>query len=119
MTLFQVVCILFGLWMVYELTIYAKKRILSSVEVGLWIGLWIVFIALATFPELADGLVHQLHFNRLFDLLTVAALMILTVLIFFSYFAQKEGTQKLEKLVQEMAIKDGIKQVKKKKPRVK
>lgn len=106
MTLFQILAALFGLWMLYEVSIYAKKKILVGVEIGLWVGLWILFISLALFPNLLLGIAHGLKFTRVFDLLLVGALMVLTVLIFLSYFTQKENTRRLRELVSQLAIKE-------------
>jgi len=57
--------------------------------------------------NLLIGITGILNFSRVFDLLVVAALMILTVIIIRNYFQEKEITQKLEKLVRDQALHDG------------
>lgn len=106
MTLFQILASLFGLWMIYEVFIYAKKKVISGVEVGLWFSLWFLFVVIALFPNLLLGISHTLKFARVFDLLVVSSLIVLTVLIFLSYFAQRENTARLEKLIRDLAIKE-------------
>lgn len=106
MTLFQILAGLFGLWMMYEVFIYSKKKVISKAEVGLWISLWFLFVVIALFPNLLLGLSHTLKFARVFDLLIVLAFIVLTILIFLSYFAQRENSARLEKLVRELAIKE-------------
>jgi hypothetical protein len=106
MTFFQIGAALFALFMIYVVSIHGKKRALSVPEVSFWVSSWIVFIVIAMFPNLLIGISHTLHFARIFDLLLVVALMVLTVMVFFSYFTQKEIMQKLEKMTREMAIKD-------------
>lgn len=106
MTLFQVLAGLFGLWMMYEVFIYSKKKVISRAEVGLWLSLWFVFIVISLFPNLLLGISHTLKFARVFDLLIVASFIVLTTLIFLSYFAQRENTARLEKLIRELAIKE-------------
>lgn len=106
MTLFQILAALFGLWMIYEVFIYSKKKVISPLETSLWVGLWALFIVISIFPNLVLGIAHTLKFARVFDLLVVAALIILTVLIFLSYFAQRENSARLEKLIRDLAIKE-------------
>ena len=64
---------------------------------------------IALFPDLLLGITGDLHFARVFDLLVVLALMVLTVVIFMNYFAQKELRKKLEKYVRQSAIDETIK----------
>ncbi|MDQ3008209.1 MAG: DUF2304 domain-containing protein [bacterium] len=108
MTLFQIIASLFALWMMYEVHIYRKKNVLSKFEFLGWISVWLTFIIITIFPDLLLGIAQQLRFARVFDLLTVLAFIILTVLIFLSYFAQKESQLQIKKLVRTLAIKDAI-----------
>lgn len=104
MTIFQLVAILFGLFMLYAISIHGKKKTLTLMEVSFWTSLWLIFIVLALFPSLLLGIADALKFSRVFDLLIVIAFMILSLLLFLSYFRQKETAQKVEKLVREMAL---------------
>lgn len=106
MTIFQILAAIFALMMIYVIWIHGKKKTLSASEVSLWLSLWILFIVIAMFPNLLLGIVTVLHFGRVFDLLTVAALMVLTVLVFASYFTHKELKQQIERLVRELAIRE-------------
>lgn len=117
MTLFQIFALLFGLWMIYEISIHAKKRLLSPLELGFWISLWSLFVVIAVFPELLIGLSQQLRFSRVFDMLVVGALTVLSIMIFVSYFAHKEMQVKLNRLIQELAIKEVKKSPTRKKAR--
>lgn len=109
MTLFQLLALLFGLWMMYEISIHAKKRLLSPLELGFWLSLWSLFVVIAVFPSLLLGLSQQLRFSRVFDMLVVGAFMVLSIMIFVSYFAHKEMKLRLNQLVQELAIKEAKK----------
>jgi hypothetical protein len=106
MTFFQIGAVLFALFMMYVVSIHGKKRALSVSEVSFWISCWIFFIIIALFPNLLIGISHTLRFARIFDLLLVAALMVLTVMVFLSYFSQKELHKKMERLTREMALRD-------------
>lgn len=106
MTIFQVVALLFALFMMYVTSIHGKKRNLSVIEVSLWLSTWGLFIIIALFPNVLLGITGVLRFSRVFDLLVVVALMVLSVLVFFSYFALKGLHRKVEVLVRELAWLD-------------
>lgn len=104
MSIFQIGATLFALFMIYVVTIHKNKTKLSKVEVSFWYAMWMLFIVIALFPNLLLGITHTLHFQRVFDLLLVLALMVLTVLVVLSYFTQKENQKKLEDFVRKQAI---------------
>lgn len=104
MTMFQVIAVCFALFMMYVVSIHAKKKTLSAAETSWWISVWSVFIFIAVFPNTLLGLVHVLRFSRVFDLLLVCALMVLSLVVFLSYFKQKEAAQKLEAVVRSLAL---------------
>jgi len=111
MTLFQILAVLFALWMMYEVFIHSKKKIFTQFELAAWFSLWCFFIVIAVFPELLLGIAHKLFFSRVFDLLVVGTLMVLSILIFLSYFSHKENTLKLNRLITELALNDGKQQL--------
>jgi hypothetical protein len=104
MTIFQILAALFALFMLYIVSIHKKKAALSPMEVGFWYGIWVVFIVISLFPNLLLGVVNIFHFARVFDLLTVLAFMVLTVVIILTYFAQRESTKKIEDYIRKKAI---------------
>lgn len=109
MSIFQIGATLFALFMMYVVSIHKKKTKLSVMEVGFWYSMWSVFIVIAIFPNLLLGISHTLHFQRVFDLLLVLALMILTAIVVLSYFTQKENQKKLEEFVRKQAINEKTK----------
>jgi hypothetical protein len=90
--------------MLYVVTIHGKKKTLSIMEVSFWSSLWLLFIVFAVFPHFLLGIAGVLKFSRVFDLLIVIALMILSLVLFLSYFRQKETARQVEQLVREMAL---------------
>jgi hypothetical protein len=104
MTIFQILAAIFALWMMYVVSIHGKKKTLTFGEVVFWITIWVLFVIIAIFPNLLLGIAHTLKFGRVFDLLVVGALMILNILVFASYFTQKESQRRLEDLVRQLAI---------------
>lgn len=104
MSIFQIISTLFALFMLYVVTIHGRRAMLSAVEFTMWYSLWILFILLALFPNLLQGITGALNFARVFDLLIVGAFMILAVVVFLSYFTQKKNTRKLEEFIRSQAI---------------
>lgn len=119
MTVFQMVALLFALFMIYVVSIHRKKKTLSFTETSFWCTTWVVFAIISLFPDLLLGITTALHFSRVFDLLVVIALMVLTIIIFVNYFAQKEGKRKLESIVRERAIGQKVITLRKRKSKAK
>jgi hypothetical protein len=104
MSIFQIAATLFALFMIYVVSIHKNKTKLTAVEVSFWYAMWVLFIVIALFPNLLLGITQTLHFSRVFDLLLVLALMVLTSIVVLSYFVQKENQKKLEEFVRKQAI---------------
>lgn len=104
MSIFQIIATLFALFMMYVVTVHKRKLSLSDLEVSFWYSMWVLFIVVALFPDLLLGITQQLNFSRVFDLLLVLALMVITVLVVINYFTQRENQERLEKLVRKRAI---------------
>lgn len=104
MSIFQILSSLFALFMLYVVTIHRSRSKLGRSEVYLWYVLWVVFIILALFPDLLQGITDILKFDRVFDLLVVGAFMILSMVVFLSYFNQKENQKKIEQYVRTEAL---------------
>lgn len=105
MSIFQLIAVLFALFMVYVVRVKNRRYRLRVFESFGWYFIWITFALLAIFPNILLGVVHTLNFNRVFDLLVVAAFMILTTVLVFMYFKIKELDQKLEKYTREDAMR--------------
>lgn len=105
MSIFQLLATLFALFMIYVVNIHKKKAALSIMEVIFWYGIWISFIVTAIFPNIFLGIAHRIYFSRVFDLLLVIALMVLTFLVVLTYFNQKILTKKIEDYIRKIALK--------------
>lgn len=114
MSIFQIIATFFALFMLYVTRIHDKQIKFSVTEKFFWYSLWIVFIVIALFPDLLLGITQFLRFSRVFDLLTVGALMILTVVVIWNNFTQRVANKKIEQFIREHAIKNARKNSKKK-----
>lgn len=106
MNIFQICASFFALFMLYVVTIHKRKAKLSLMEVSFWYGMWFFFIIISLFPELLNGIAQGLYFARVFDLLIVVALMIITVIVVLNYFTQKQNQKILEDFVRRLAINE-------------
>ncbi len=105
MSIFQLIAVLFALFMMYVIRVKNRKYHLGFLESVGWYLIWLAFIVLAIFPNLLLGVVDTLHFGRVFDLLVVGAFMFLSSILIFMYFKIKELDQKLEHYTRDEAIK--------------
>lgn len=106
MSIFQIGATLFALFMMYVVNIHQRKKNLNKIEVVFWYSMWMLFIIISLFPNLLLGITQALSFERVFDLLTVLAMMVITVLVVTSYFMQKENHKKIEEFIRKQAINE-------------
>ena len=104
MSVFQIVAILFALCMVYVVHIHRRKATLSASEVSFWYSSWFLFMVMALFPFLLTGIAGVLSFSRVFDLLVVLSFMLLSTVVMYTYFTQKELGTKLEEIVRRRTL---------------
>ncbi|MEX0895736.1 MAG: DUF2304 domain-containing protein [Patescibacteria group bacterium] len=106
MSVFQVTAMLFALFMLYVVFLHQKRKVLGSTEASFWYSLWALFIILSLFPDLLEGITHLLSFERVFDVLVVSGMMVLTVIIFLTYFNQKSATKRFEESIRKIALEE-------------
>lgn len=104
MSIFQLVAISFGLGMIYLVRLNQKKKVISAFEAGVWYGLWVGFIILSIRPKILLGVVGLIHFARVFDLLVVLALIVITTIVLINYFNTQALNKKLIELVRQIAL---------------
>lgn len=104
MTLFQLTAVLFAIFMAYVVRVHSRTSHITKTEATLWYSLWLVFALLAVFPDLLIDISDYFYFDRVFDLLLVGALMVLSFLVVRSYFKYKELQIKIEELVRKIAL---------------
>jgi hypothetical protein len=109
MTLFQISSVLFALFMAYVTRVHHQKARLLPIEASFWYSLWFVFSVMAVFPQLLTGISQLFYFERVFDLLTVGAFMVLSFIGIRSYFLYKELCDRIEKLTRDKALQAALK----------
>ncbi len=104
MILLQAISIIFGFFMLYVVRIHWSKAHLKPFESGMWIAVWVGFIFLATFPQTVGGIAQSLHIMRIFDLLVITSLMLITYVTFLNRISYKKLEKKLEQIIRKNAI---------------
>ena len=104
MSIFQIIATLFALFMIYTVSLYSRKKALGAVESNFWLTTWGFFIVVSLFPDLLIGISQGLHFARVFDLLLVGALMVISFITFANYLRHKILEKKIEDLVRKISI---------------
>lgn len=104
MSVFQIISVCFGLFMLYVVRIHQKKKTLSTTESSFWYSVWMFYVIISLFPNLVRGLSNFLNFARIFDLGVIVTFMVLTIVTFFNYFRHKTLEHKLERLIRVTAL---------------
>lgn len=101
----QIIVSAFGLLMLYNLFIHWKKKAIGNRGATVWLILWIGLIWVTLFPKSLEPLIKELFFVRLFDFVTVGALVVLTYVIFENHIRINKMQQQIEKLVRKLATR--------------
>lgn len=109
MMLLQGISIIFGLFMLYVVRIHRRKGHMEAFEYGAWMGMWVIFILLAIFPQTVQGFTQRLNIARVFDLLVIISLMVLVYISFQNRISYKRLEKKLEQIIRKNAIDEKTK----------
>lgn len=102
----QIVGVLIGLAALNLTFLYYKRANFTKRELLFWFFIWIMFIVVALFPKIVTPVVGALGLERPMDLIMIIAFVILFLLSFHNYIITRRQTDKLGRMVQELALKD-------------
>ena len=103
----QVLSVIFALFMLYIARIHHKKGHMETFEYALWAFIWVAFMFAAIFPQTFQGIAETLNISRVFDLLVIIGMMILTFLTFQNRIYFKRLEKKLENVIRKRAMDEG------------
>lgn len=106
MFLFQLLAIVFGLFMMYVIRIHFRKGHFEKSEFWSWILVWSSFIFLSLFPQTIRFIAESLHIGRVFDAIVILAFMVLSSVVFANRIDIKKLEKKLEEKVRAKAINE-------------
>lgn len=82
MSALQLVVIVFAVGMAFATYRNYRRRDLSLPEAIVWFGVWIGLVVVTAFPDALRNVVGPLKVARLLDLVMIAAILLLTLLVF-------------------------------------
>ncbi len=100
----QILSVLFGFFMLYWVRTHYIRKHMESFEYGIWTTVWALFIFAAIFPQTFQGITESLNIARVFDLLVIIALMVITFVSFQNRIHYKRLEKKLEESMRKKAI---------------
>ncbi len=103
--LFQIAIAGFGFFMMYVLRLNYRRGHLRPFEFGAWLAIWFGLILLALFPDTLRGIADTLRIGRVFDLLTIIAFIILSLVLVSTRLTVLELRKKLEQVVRTEALR--------------
>ncbi len=95
---------LFAVSMLYVLRIHYRKHRLSAFEFGCWVAVWLSFVGFALVPSVLQGVADVLRIGRVFDLLVIAAFIILSTVVMGTRLLVLKVRDQLEQLVRMQAL---------------
>ena len=105
----QIIGILFGIFMLYLSFLYYKRKDFLPRDFVTWFIIWISFLAVISLPDTFRLLLQPLYIERLMDLITIAAFIVMFGLIFIAYKISRQNQRKLEEIVRKLALEEKIK----------
>lgn len=110
----QFIGVIFGAAMLYFTFVKYKRKELTSTELGMWISIWLLLIAVAIIPNILDPIIAPLNFYRRLDFFVVLGFFVLLGLGFYNYSTVKKMEKKLEQYVRQDALNHPTQEHKKK-----
>ena len=101
----QVLGIVFGLFLLYFTFLHYKRKEFMAGELVFWSVIWLLFVYLVLFPYTLAFVAQSLNLVRVMDLFTIAGIMFLIVLTFYSYMMNVHTRRKLEQVVRALALR--------------
>ena len=101
----QILGIVLGFFLLYFTFLHYKRREFMAGELIFWSVIWILFMYLVLFPYTLTFIAESLNLVRVMDLFTIAGIMFLVVLTFYSYMINVHLRRKLEQVVRAIALR--------------
>ncbi len=101
----QILGVVFGIFLMYFTFLHYKRREFRAGELIFWSFIWALFVFLVLFPYTLSFVAQSLRLVRIMDLFTIAGIMFLVVLTFYSYMMNVHTRRKLEQIVRALALR--------------
>ena len=101
----QYLAAFFGIVMVYFTYMYFRRRELSSIDLFIWGGVWVIFIFAVIFPQTLNIFLETFNIQGAIDFISIFAFIFIFGLVFYLYLSVRKIQRKMEAVVRETAIK--------------
>lgn len=101
----QLIVCAFGFLMLYNLFLHWKKKEIGNKGTLVWLTMWGGLVWVTLFPKSIEPFIKQLFFVRVFDFVTVIALVVLIYVMFENHIRINKMQQQVEKLVRKLATR--------------
>ena len=108
----QIIAIVFSFMMIYFALLHRKRKEIDKSEYISWIAIWSVTIFIVIFPELLRSFAQRFLITRLFDLMVVAAFILVITMVVRVYVKTRKMENKFEEFIREESLKNADKKKK-------
>jgi hypothetical protein len=102
----QLIVFVFSFFMLYNVYLYWRKGEIGGRGAMVWVVIWGGLLFITFFPKFIEPLIKELFFVRMFDLGTVAALIILAYVMFENHVRINRLQKQIAILVSKIAVKN-------------
>lgn len=103
----QLIGITFSLVMIYFAVLHFKKGEITVSEIVVWIVAWFFAIIATIFPDILKTFARTFLFARLFDLMMVGSILLISAMTARTYLTTRKLEKKLEDLTRKETLNDG------------
>lgn len=107
----QITGVIFSLIMIYLSIVHYKKGSLNSLEIAVWLSIWVLVILAVVFPDIVRTYSISFSVSRVLDLLIAGGFVLTISMIASVYVRFNKLEKKIEDLVRKLTLKDSEKKI--------
>ncbi|MDI6785160.1 MAG: DUF2304 domain-containing protein [bacterium] len=105
----QITGAIFALLMIYLSIVHYKKGSLNSLEIAVWLSIWVLVILVVIFPDIVRAYSMSFSVSRVLDLLIAGGFILTITMVTSAYIRVNKLERKMEDLIRKLALKDSEK----------
>ena len=105
----QITGAIFSLLMIYLSIVHYKKGSLNSLEIAVWLSVWILVILAVIFPDIIRTYSMSFAASRVLDLLIAGGFILTISMVTSAYIRVNKLEKRIEDLIRKLALKDSEK----------
>ncbi|MBW3003619.1 DUF2304 family protein [Candidatus Woesearchaeota archaeon] len=104
--LLQIVGVLFALGMMFLTYLHFRRKEFYVSDLIVWVLIWFGFIFVVLFPEVFRIVLQTFAIQGPLWFITIAAIIFLTILVFYLHFTVRKTQRKVRHMVKAVALRD-------------